>query len=231
MHEEKIRPASATIRRAFRRNCYPRGCARRGESGPVPGDSPSRRADTAAQRRRQRWRLGPSRGHDRYRLAIGQPAICQRSVFACADNPLLDCSMLYPDLIHVRERSPADGQELFAAESQFECAIRASCARLAPDRYSYYGKNMPKRRDTETTKVSIAITPDDLEIFRARAKRLHRGNLSAAISDAAAKLRREEAAHRLLARLGAPELSEERAAEIDRELRGELPRKRRDAAR
>ena len=86
---------------------------------------------------------------------------------------------------------------------------------------------MGKRRDVETTKISIAITAEDLRIFRARAKRLHGGNLSAAIADAAAKLRREEAAHRLLARLGAPALTDERAAEIEKELAPDAPRKSR----
>lgn len=76
------------------------------------------------------------------------------------------------------------------------------------------------RRSVRTTKVSIAIAPKDLSTFRARAKRLHDGNLSAAIADAAEKLRREEAAHRVLARLGAPPLDEERAAELDAELYG-----------
>lgn len=66
--------------------------------------------------------------------------------------------------------------------------------------------------------MSIAIAPKDLSTFRARAKRLHGGNLSAAIADAAEKLRREEAAHRVLDRLGAPPLEDERAAELDREL-------------
>jgi hypothetical protein len=87
------------------------------------------------------------------------------------------------------------------------------------------------RRNVETTKVSIAITPDDLQTFRARAKRLHGGNLSAAIADAAAKLRREEAAHRVLARLGAPPLEDERAAELDTELAGEPSRRSRRRAR
>lgn len=73
--------------------------------------------------------------------------------------------------------------------------------------------------------MSIAIAPEDLSTFRARAKRLHGGNLSAAIADAAAKLRREEAAHRVLDLLGAPPLAEDRAAELDAELSGD-PRKR-----
>ena len=86
---------------------------------------------------------------------------------------------------------------------------------------------MAKRRDVETTKISVAVTAQDLETLRARAKRLHQGNLSAAIADATAKLRREEAAHRLLARLGAAPLSEERAREIDGELQPQPRAKRR----
>src|SRR5688500_8823291 len=46
-------------------------------------------------------------------------------------------------------------------------------ARLAAEPYSYYGRLMATRRTIETTKVSIAITHDDLLVFRARAKRLH----------------------------------------------------------
>lgn len=84
---------------------------------------------------------------------------------------------------------------------------------------------MRKRRAVETTKISIAVTQEDLRTLRARAKRLHGGNLSAAIADAAAKLRREEAAHRLLERLGAPALDEDRAAAIEAELRGAAHKK------
>lgn len=96
---------------------------------------------------------------------------------------------------------------------------------------SYYSRSMPKRRDVQTTKISVAITLEDLGTLRARAKRLHGGNLSAAIADATAKLRREEAAHRLFARLGAPPLDDQRAAELDAELgAGTPPRRRRAAA-
>lgn len=86
---------------------------------------------------------------------------------------------------------------------------------------------MPKRRSVGTTKISVAITHEDLDTLRARAQRLHQGNLSAAIADAAAKLRREEAAHRVLAWLDAAPLSEKRALEIDAELQVKPPSKRR----
>jgi hypothetical protein len=77
---------------------------------------------------------------------------------------------------------------------------------------------MAKRRDVPTTKISVAVSQEDLQTLRARAKRLHGGNLSAAVADAAAKLRREEAGHRVLARLDAAPLNERRAQEIDAEL-------------
>ncbi len=89
---------------------------------------------------------------------------------------------------------------------------------------------MPKRRAVATTKISIAIAHDDLTTLRARAKRLHGGNLSAAIADATAKLRREEAAHALLERLGAPPLSDERAAELDVELGLTRPKRKKRGA-
>jgi hypothetical protein len=54
----------------------------------------------------------------------------------------------------------------------------------------------------------------------ARAKRLHGGNLSAAVADGVSRLREEEATHRLLSRLGAPPLSDARYAEIVEEWNG-----------
>lgn len=79
---------------------------------------------------------------------------------------------------------------------------------------------MPARRKEETAKVSVTVTHDDLKLLRARAKRLHHGNLSAAVADGVSRLREEEATHRLLDRLGAPPLSDDRFAEILAEWRG-----------
>lgn len=75
------------------------------------------------------------------------------------------------------------------------------------------------RRTSPTTKISIAITAEDLQTLRAHAKRLHGGNLSAAVADAAAQLRREAAFHRYLELVGAPPLTAEDAAEVDEEIR------------
>ena len=73
---------------------------------------------------------------------------------------------------------------------------------------------MPKRRSEQTGKVSITVAADDLKLLRARAKRLHDGNLSAAVADGVRWLREEEATVRLLERLGAPPLAADRYREI-----------------
>jgi len=80
---------------------------------------------------------------------------------------------------------------------------------------------MAKRRRESTGKVSVTVTADDLLLLRARAKRLHQGNLSAAVADGVSRLREEEATHRLLERLEAPPLGDERYAAIVAEWRGE----------
>jgi hypothetical protein len=94
---------------------------------------------------------------------------------------------------------------------------------------------MPTRRKVETGKVSVTVTAEDLKLLRARAKRLHRGNLSAAVADGVSRLREEEATHRLLERLDASPLSDARYEEIVGEWRGEPPpartRSRRTSAR
>jgi hypothetical protein len=82
---------------------------------------------------------------------------------------------------------------------------------------------MSTRRKEETGKVSVTVTAEDLKLLRARAKRLHRGNLSAAVADGVSRLREEEATHRLLQRLDAPPLSDARYAEIVGEWRSEPP--------
>ena len=73
---------------------------------------------------------------------------------------------------------------------------------------------MTKRRKAATGKVSVTVTADDLVLLRARAKRLHQGNLSAAVADGVSRLREEEATHRLLERLEAPPLDDARYAAI-----------------
>ncbi|MFO0757281.1 MAG: hypothetical protein U0359_12370 [Byssovorax sp.] len=69
-------------------------------------------------------------------------------------------------------------------------------------------------------KVSISIDDDDLKWLKLRAKRLHIGNLSAAIAEGTRLLRHNEALGKLLDELGAPELSPAELAEVDAELQG-----------
>lgn len=83
-------------------------------------------------------------------------------------------------------------------------------------------------------KTSISIDDADLEWLRARAARVHDGNLSAAISEATQLLRQQEALGRLLDRLGAPVLADREReallAEIDGAPAGRRTRRRRRAA-
>jgi hypothetical protein len=61
-------------------------------------------------------------------------------------------------------------------------------------------------------KVSISIDDADLRWLRARAKRVHGGNLSAAVAEGTRLVRHREALGALLDELGAPRLS---IAELD----------------
>lgn len=49
-----------------------------------------------------------------------------------------------------------------------------------------------KKRAGDTVTLSISISPKDVAVLRKRAKRLHGGNVSAAIGDAAELLRIDE---------------------------------------
>ena len=90
---------------------------------------------------------------------------------------------------------------------------------------------MPKRRKEQTGKVSVTVTAEDLRLLRARAQRLHQGNLSAAVADGVSRLREEEATNLLLERLHAPPLSDARYEEIVAEWRTEAPLARKKARR
>jgi hypothetical protein len=65
-----------------------------------------------------------------------------------------------------------------------------------------------------TTKVSVTIDESALAWLRRRAKRVHGGNLSAAIAEAALVARRQEALEAFLREEGVPELSERELNEI-----------------
>ncbi len=79
-------------------------------------------------------------------------------------------------------------------------------------------------------KLSISIADDDLRWLERRAKRLHRGNLSAAVAEQTRLARHHEALGVMLDRLGVPELSEPESdawiAEIDGRAKKAKRRKR-----
>jgi hypothetical protein len=78
------------------------------------------------------------------------------------------------------------------------------------------------------TKVSVSIEESALAWLRGRAKRVHGGNLSAAIAEAAIVARRQEALEAFLQEVDAPELSPAEMSEIVSEW---APRKRTAKAR
>src|SRR5262249_22272562 len=88
-----------------------------------------------------------------------------------------------------------------------------------------------ERRPGRTDKISVSLDRADLAVLRRRAKKLYGGNLSAAIAEAARRIREEEGREALVAWLGdaAGTTPEEREA-IRAEWRGEAPKRRRRAA-
>lgn len=85
------------------------------------------------------------------------------------------------------------------------------------------------RRPGRTVNRSISFTPETLALLEERAKRIHGGNLSAAISDAAVLLRLEEARQALAKEfddIHGP-LTDEDRIELEAEQRTEVPRPRR----
>ncbi|HWL88963.1 MAG TPA: hypothetical protein VNO21_24330 [Polyangiaceae bacterium] len=90
---------------------------------------------------------------------------------------------------------------------------------------------MKRAGKTETLSISLAASP--LKLLRERAKRVHRGNLSAAIAEAAELLRRDIAMGDLVAELEKEHgpLTDEDRAIVDAESRGDKrPRRRKKAA-
>ena len=80
------------------------------------------------------------------------------------------------------------------------------------------------KRAGVTKKVSLSVHADDLAILKARARRLHRGNVSAVFAELIATAKRQEAWARAVAWYGKPiVMSEEERVQIDRELLGTPP--------
>lgn len=71
------------------------------------------------------------------------------------------------------------------------------------------------------SKISISIEDSDLKWLKKRARRVHGGNLSAAIAEGTRLVRHREALGELLDVLGAPTLTASELAEVAAELDGE----------
>ena len=80
-------------------------------------------------------------------------------------------------------------------------------------------------------KISVSITEDDLRVLVARAKSLHRGNVSAALHDMVETLRREQALDQLLGGLGGDRVTDRQVENMRNEIAtAALPRARRRSA-
>ena len=101
----------------------------------------------------------------------------------------------------------------------------------APWNLYYHGRNMATARSGKTVKVSISIDKADLAVLRRRARESYRGNLSAAVSEAARLIRQRGARTRLIEMLGGPSLTASAAGSIDAEQAGhpDEPKKARRA--
>lgn len=75
------------------------------------------------------------------------------------------------------------------------------------------------KRAGVTSKVSLSVHRDDLEMLKRRAKRLYGGNVSAVFAELIATIKRQEAWGKAVAWYGKPiVLSDEDRESIDREL-------------
>ena len=84
-------------------------------------------------------------------------------------------------------------------------------------------KRSRRPHGTNTRKISLSVSADDLKVLVAHARRDHRGNVSAVVHDMVETLRRQAAMDRLLRRLGAHEISDEEMEDARAELFGARP--------
>lgn len=78
----------------------------------------------------------------------------------------------------------------------------------------------------------MSVSEEDLAVLTARAKRMHRGNLSAVVHDMVVALKREQALDELLGVLGADRVTEKEMVKLRQEIAAAKPgpRRRRSAA-
>ncbi len=74
---------------------------------------------------------------------------------------------------------------------------------------------MATPRAGNTVKVSVSLDKSDLAVLQKYAKGAHRGNLSAAFSEAAKWIRQRQARQRLIEELGGPILTTEASKAIE----------------
>ncbi len=85
-----------------------------------------------------------------------------------------------------------------------------------------------KARAGVTRKVSLSVHEADFRMLQQRAKRVHRGNVSAVFGELIARIRREEALQKAFAWYGEPVvLTAEERERIDHEVLGAAPPARR----
>lgn len=75
-------------------------------------------------------------------------------------------------------------------------------------------------------KTSISIDDDDLAWLKGRAKKLHGGNLSAAVGEGTRLLRHLDRMRALLDHLDAPQLTDTERASLDQQIDGRPARRR-----
>jgi hypothetical protein len=81
-------------------------------------------------------------------------------------------------------------------------------------------------------KISVSVSEEDLAVLSARARRMHRGNLSAVVHDMVVALKREQALDELLGMLGGDRVTETEMLKLRQEIAAAKPgaRRRRPAA-
>ena len=79
------------------------------------------------------------------------------------------------------------------------------------------------KRAGVTAKISISLNREDLEALKRRAKRLYDGNVSAVIAELAADAKLLEGMNDLVDWLGGPSLTDADRRELDGEMHGGSP--------
>jgi hypothetical protein len=85
------------------------------------------------------------------------------------------------------------------------------------------------KRAGVTAKISISLDREDLKALRRRAERLYNGNVSAVIAELAADAKLLEGMNDLVGWLGGPSLTDADRHDLDGEIHGENPGRKKKA--